>query len=205
MSLQFKARKNLRLEVTDRQYEIIVGSLLGDAYIHPNGKIQFEHSDKAKEYLEWKFRELDGLRYNKIGYVERKVGNSLTKSYRFWTRQFFRPLRNIFYQSKKRLSLEILQALTPLALAVWFMDDGYFEKPKRRCIIATDGFSVEDRNMLRLFLKSRYDLDIVIRKSGKISLNQSNTEKFFKIINRYRLECMAYKFPNPLTTKMETS
>jgi len=197
MPLQFKARKNLHIEVTDRQYEIIVGSLLGDAYIHPKGKIQFEHSDKAKEYLEWKFQELKGLRYNRVGSVERKVGNSLTRSYRFWTRQFFRPLRVMFYQDKKRLSLKILNALTPLALAVWFMDDGHFEKAKKRCIIATDGFSNEDRTMLQLFLKQRYGLDVVVRKSGKISFNQLNTERFFEIIKPYRLECMAYKFPNP--------
>lgn len=42
----FTARKNLKLEVSDRQIEIIVGCLLGDAYLTKLGKIQIEQSIK---------------------------------------------------------------------------------------------------------------------------------------------------------------
>ena len=198
----FRARKNQSITLTDRQFEIIVGSLLGDAYASPLGKIQFEHSVKAQEYLNWKFQELKDARYEKIGYVKRRMNKSVVDSCRFWTRQFFRPLREMAYNTdgKKYLSEAWLKKVTPLALAVWYMDDGHYEKPKKRCIIATDGFSNEDRNKLQLFLKERFDLEIVVRKSGKIAMTQAETVKFFQIIHPYRIECMAYKFPNPLTT-----
>ncbi len=44
----FTARKNLKLDVSDRQVQILVGCLLGDAYITKLGKIQIEQSDKQK-------------------------------------------------------------------------------------------------------------------------------------------------------------
>ena len=204
MSIIFRVRKNQELAVTDRQFEIIIGSLLGDAYISPLGKIQFEHSVKAHEYLKWKFQELIGIRYRRIGYVARIVKGSNTSSCRFWTRQFFRPLRQMAYglDGKKFISQTWLERLTPLALAVWYMDDGHFEAPKQRCIIATDGFSDEDRSKLQKFLKERFDLDVVIRKSGKISMTKSESMKFFRIITPFKIACMAYKFPHPLTTNL---
>ncbi len=50
----FTARKNLKLEVSDKQMQILVGCLLGDAYITKSGKIQIEQCDKQKEYVVWK-------------------------------------------------------------------------------------------------------------------------------------------------------
>lgn len=180
---------------------IIVGSLLGDAHIRPLGKIQFEHSIKAKEYLEWKFNELRTISYKKIGYVARQVSENPTASCRFLTRQYFRPLRWLSYRSgKKYISANILRLLTPYAIAIWYMDDGHYERKKQRCIIATDGFSDADRKRLCNFLRKKFDLIFTIQKSGKISLTQVETNKFFQLILPYQLKCMAYKFPNPLTT-----
>ena len=198
MSYIFRARKNQAITVTERQFSIIVGSLLGDAYISALGKIQFEHSQKAEAYLQWKFQELEGVRYANVSRVSREKNGSLTSSCRFWTRQFFRPLRQIWYgDGKKHLATEALESITPLALAVWHMDDGHYEKAKKRCILATDGFSDEDRIRLAVFFRERFDLHMTIRKSGKMALTQGETEKFFALIMPYRIACMAYKFPDP--------
>lgn len=77
MSKVFTARKNQKLILSDRQFSIIVGSLFGDAYISSLGKIQFEHSKKAQQYVEWKLQELEEIRYKKIGYVKRKKGGDI--------------------------------------------------------------------------------------------------------------------------------
>jgi len=89
----FTARKNCKLFVTDRQYEILIGSILGDAYISPLGKIQFEQSLSQIDYLKWKFKELSEISYQNISYAERIKNNKKTYSCRFWTKQYFRPLR----------------------------------------------------------------------------------------------------------------
>ena len=90
-----------------------------------------------------------------------------------------------------------MEMITPLALAVWHMDDGHYEKAKKRCIFAADGFSHKDRVCLAQLLRERFGLSVTIRKSGKMALTQRETEKFFALVAPYRIACMAYKFPDP--------
>ena len=57
------ARKQLVLELSKRQQEILIGCILGDAHIRPIGKIWIEQSVKQREYMEWKYNELSSLCY----------------------------------------------------------------------------------------------------------------------------------------------
>src|SRR5438132_285679 len=100
----FTARKNLKLEVSNRQIEILVGCLLGDAYLTKLGKIQIEQSDKQKDYIVWKHQELGSISYSGLKEVIRydKKDNRVTKSYRFWTRQYFRGWRSKFYRGNRK-------------------------------------------------------------------------------------------------------
>ena len=50
-----RARKNLELGMTDRQRDILIGCILGDAHIAPKGKIRIEQSVKQREYVRWKY------------------------------------------------------------------------------------------------------------------------------------------------------
>ena len=58
-----RVRKNLKLEITDRQREILIGCILGDAHIQKLGKIIIEQSAKQEDYLLWKYSELKNLCY----------------------------------------------------------------------------------------------------------------------------------------------
>ena len=127
----FTARKNLKLEVSNRQVEILIGCLLGDAYLTKLGKIQIEQSDKQREYLYWKHSELASISYSQIKEVTRfeKRDDRVTKSFRFWTRQYFREWREKFYQKDRKIfPKELAKWITPLAVAVWYMDDGSYQK-----------------------------------------------------------------------------
>ncbi|OHA43116.1 MAG: hypothetical protein A3G03_02380 [Candidatus Taylorbacteria bacterium RIFCSPLOWO2_12_FULL_44_15c] len=57
------ARKRIFLSLSSRQRDILIGSVLGDAYIAPWGKIRIEHSVKQSEYVYWKYAELKSLCY----------------------------------------------------------------------------------------------------------------------------------------------
>ena len=98
---EFRARKNLRLTLTFRQMSIVLGSVMGDAYIYPLGKICFEHGNAQRGYLEWKYSELKQVAYPKVSRVSRtdKRSGNITTSWRFFLRQYFRPLREEFYES----------------------------------------------------------------------------------------------------------
>jgi hypothetical protein len=51
--------------------------------------------------------------------------------------------------------------LTPLALAVWIMDDGTFVRSGIR--IATYNFTKEEHERLVLLFKTKYDIDCTIQ------------------------------------------
>jgi recombination protein RecA len=116
--------KQMRQEViSQRQIELIIGSLLGDAYLVKTTKgfaFRVNHGLKQKEYVDWKFTILENL--------VNSPPNSSVNCYYFRTvsHPYFEYLRYKFYpEGKKILPLDLVeQNFTPFAVAVWIMDDG---------------------------------------------------------------------------------
>lgn len=191
----FTARKRQTLWVQKKQLEILTGSILGDAYVAPQGKIQIEHSIKHLPYLMWKYQELASIAYPSLpARVQHRIAH-IGKTYesrRFWIRQFFRPLRSQFYKDKQKIFPRNLK-LTPLALAVWYMDDGHYEKLKHRSILATDGFDRESVQRIQNALRHQFSIESSIRKSGKLVFTKDNRERLFDMIRPYIIPSMSYK------------
>lgn len=186
------ARKNLKLKLTKRQMNILIGSVLGDGYISPRGQIQLEHSNKSKQYLFWKYAELKSLAYGRpslVGRIDKRNGAEY-ESYRFWLRQYFRPWRKYFYHKKYKIFPKGLK-LTPLALAVWYMDDGCFSD--KRCTIAIENFPAKSRLAIQSALKKSFGLDTHIRSNGKLAMRARSHKAFFKIVKPYIHKNMRYK------------
>lgn len=190
--MYLQARKNQNLFVTTHQEEILIGSLLGDAYITKRGQIQFEQSDKQKEYLFWKHCELSSISYKNISIVKRfdKRFNAEYTSYRFWTRQYFLSWRNKFYFENKKIIPKDLQ-LSPLSLAVWYMDDGCLSDHK--CILATDNFLYGDVLFLQKLFLERFKIVTSMRNGSKLLIRKESWKTFFSIIEPYILSTMQYK------------
>ena len=186
-------RKNLQIQISLRQKEILIGTILGDSYISKLGKIQVEHSAKQKTYLEWKFSELKNLSYKKIGTVKRlhKLSQKEYKSYRFWLRQYFRLWRIYFYKDNKKIFPQNLR-LTPLSLAVWYMDDGCYSD--KRCTISTDSFNYISLLNIQKELK-RLKICAYIRSNNKIGIRSKSQKYFFHLIQPFLHEDMLYKLP----------
>ncbi len=197
--MQLRARKNQKLFVTNHQEEILIGSLLGDAYITKRGQIQFEQSSNQKEYLFWKHQELGSISYKNVSKVERfdKRFSQTYTSYRFWTRQYFSSWREKFYFDNKKIIPKDIQ-LTPLVLAIWYMDDGCFSDHK--CIIATDGFSREDILFLQKRLEDEFDIKCSFKNDSKLLIKKKSIETFFSLIRPYILSTFQYKIFDPVTT-----
>ena len=187
------ARRNLKLKLSERQVEILIGAILGDGYIYPSGKVQLEHSVKSKDYLKWKFQELRNLAYEKLGSVTRidKRNGKKYTSNRFWLRQYFVAWRKYFYRRRKKIFPHNLK-LTPLSLAVWYMDDGCYSD--KRCTLSTENFSIYSLKRIKKQLKC-LGLDAYIRSNGKIGISAKSHEKFFALIKPYIHKSMRYKLP----------
>lgn len=195
--LEFKARTNLKLKVTNRQMEIIFGTLLGDGYVHPRGQIQLEQSYKYHQYLNWKYDELKSLAYGSPKQIKRfdKRFNKTYIGVRFWLRQYFRPLRKLFYpEGVKIVPNEISRYFSGLCIAVWYMDDGNFSEG-RNLKIATDSFNSESINLLQNLLSTKYGIESTIQASGKLRIASNSLDKFFSIVKPYIHSSMLYKIP----------
>ena len=194
------ARKNLSLSLTEAQKDILIGCILGDAHITPLGKVNIEQSAKQKEYLMWKYAELKNLAYPAMPreIIRKDLRNGKEyHSFVFYLRQYFRPWRNIFYSGNKKIFPDKI-CLTPLSLAIWYMDDGSWSD--KRCIISTESFSEDSRRRIQEMLYRQFSLETVIRSNKKLLIRQNSVNKFYKLINPYIIPSMKYKVPNPVTT-----
>ena len=113
------ARKRLLLEMSQRQKEILIGCILGDAYISLLGKIRIEQSTKQRAYVDWKYQELRSLCYpaqpREIIHIL-PTGKEYTSVF-FLLRQYFRSWRSIFYDGRTKIFPHNLP-VSPLSLAV---------------------------------------------------------------------------------------
>jgi ubiquinol-cytochrome c reductase cytochrome b subunit len=78
--------------------------------------------------------------------------------------------------------------LSPMALAIWMMDDG-------------NSFTLKEIQFLRIILKNKYNLDTTIHKSGlnnqyNIYIPKSNLDNLIKIVKPHFHPTMYYKISN---------
>src|SRR3989338_1193177 len=110
------------LELTSFEKEVIIGCLLGDGTCTRSGKeyrLRIEHQAKHKDYVQWKFKLLERLCLSEPQFV------SAHKSYRFGTvgHSALTSLRESFYPNGRKTIPKNIR-ITPLMLAILFMDDG---------------------------------------------------------------------------------
>lgn len=197
MSYQFK--------LTKVQKSIIVGNLLGDGHLESrtNGKtyrLKIEHSISQKAYVDWQYQQFVNLvgtpprvklksRYGKTS-QNYEFSTLSSSSLRFFGQSFYRD-------GKKKIPLIIKKLLTPLALAVWFMDDGSIKSNQHRALILnTQCFSESDLKKLQQALVENFGIETALRKQkeGKqIYILSQSVEKFIEIISPYLLPSMKYK------------
>lgn len=195
--LELTARTNLKLQISNHQLEILVGCILGDGYIYPKGKIQIAQGSKQFPYLNWKYKELASLAYGKPTEVSRfdeRTGKTYSQS-RFWLRQYFRSWRKAFYpQGRKIFPGSFAKYITPLSIAVWYMDDGNYSEG-RNVKIATEGFDLESRERLRSLLLKKFSIKSTLHKNGKLRISNESLTRFFDLIRSFIHSSMKYKIP----------
>lgn len=202
---------------------LLIGMSIGDGTIM---KSQYSYSMKLqqgrfqKEYLEWKIKMLDlyGIPHGELKTYQ-MIGNFTHGEY--WStyavylksNPFIGVLRRVIYtENGKELSRKLLNRLTPLELAIWYMDDGGLNHKKR---VNSIGQKVIYSTALRLsvcttqeiaqryidYFKEVWGVNFYTFKEGKnrnkISLMCGTKEarKFLNIIEKYikQVPSMSYK------------
>ena len=216
----FQHRKATEVPLTQRQREIIYGSMMGDAKKFAPASVGFGHGPKQKSYLEWKYEELKSLA-TKLGIKEyisydKRSGN-MSFSYRFYTysNTELEEINKLFYSGEeKEISTEILSNLTPLSIAVWFMDDGktdwsYSTVERTGWNITpthgfcTDSFSLESCENIKKWFPESYNIKCRIKSHGlredgitmkyRILIEHESNDDFIELIKPHMLPLFNYK------------
>lgn len=181
-----------------RTDEYIRGLLLGDGSISRhksthNARIKVCHCSKQKEYL-----DLQKNMFSDVGYSEY---NSITeyKSHVFsvqsrCSEKFNKYHDELIIGGKKTVTQKYLNKLTPLSIAVWYMDDGSLSGDSLR--LATHGFSKEENDLISEYFKDKWDIDNAVMEDKRKNLffiYLKDIDKFLKLIGPYIPTCMRYK------------
>lgn len=193
--------------IKKEELQIAIGSILGDGYLTVLTKgecsrLWIKYNDRSYPYLLW-MREK--LRPFGVGSVKEKKGYN---QHYFLTEasETLGWLHTLFYPDKKTKSIptnikELL--LTPVALAVWYMDDGSFDwrfKYHRSPTIATYAFSYKDCLRLTEAIWENFGVNSKVHKStmrgkkyNRLYIVSDSVDRFFNLVKPYINTCFLYK------------
>lgn len=188
---------------------MVYGMLLGDSSLSIEKRSQpstvslkTTHGEKQREYLKAKgdcFDTLNSVLYaeGRSGYQPaNKIYSSFAKLDPILTKEL---LDNCYRDGKKTVTKHWVDQLTPLSLAMWYLDDGTLRRGEglRPSIeISSCGFSSEEHVLLLDCLKNNFGIDAdVYHTKGRLSIriNAENTQIFLDLIKDYVPGCMKYK------------
>lgn len=192
--------------MNERERSIVTGTVLGDAFLQQTGtknaRLRLEHSSKQKEYIFWKWQELKRYMQDQPKRIER-FNPIWKRQYAYYrcqshTSPQFGKLRAMFYTDhRKQIPKSIRKFLTPLALAVWFMDDGYYYKRDHTAYIYLSHLIEVDVRRLSGMFTANFDLHPKIekKKTGALNLKFTvvDTKRLLTIIAPHVIKSMRYK------------
>src|SRR3989344_6330854 len=180
------------------QFDVIIGSLLGDARLECRSvglrnpitaRLRVHHGEKQKEYVFWKYELLKNLvmRIPQESAWDNPKRNLHEVSWYFHTkslREFGVLHRYLYRDGAKILSKDILDALTPRMIAIWFMDDG--SNTQESFTLNTHSFSGEEQMSIVNFFSDRYAIVPTIvkdRTKYKLRIGKNDYKKFIDIVH----------------------
>ncbi len=197
--------------LSDQQMQVVLGSLMGDGNLSPNRhgrsgvRFRLGHSAKQAAYLDWKVSLLGNIK------CARSVNAKGAVFADFTPLAELAELHDVVYfgAGKKHLTWDYLKALTPLALAIWYMDDGSFTLRSKglqertqggsgRIEICVEAMSEGSRERLVQYLRDTHGLDVRLRAAGALKkavlvFSTAGTEKFQKLVAPFVHPSMEYK------------
>lgn len=196
------------MNLTRNQEAILVGSVLGDAFLQKTGarnaRLRFEHGAKQKKYLIWKINALTRLFQGRPTHLAR-VHPKTKATYEYWRAQSnatpeIGRLRAVFYpEGKKRIPADIAKFLKePLALAIWYMDDGYYYPKDKNSFLYLGRVSNDEAEYARKALVQNFGLSPRVydkkQKGFALYFGVAETKKLHNVVRQHMLlPLFAYK------------
>ena len=198
------------VKLTQRQQDILLGKILGDGFLEQNGKhvrLKIDHGAQQKEYVLWLYEELRSLALKpyKISTRDKRNGQ-LYKHWRFatYSLSILDNWKKLFYiNGKKIIPSSIINLLSPLSLAVWYMDDGFRRSDCKGLYLCTSAYTIEEQSILQKSLSERFNIQTTLhfaRSNVRMYIPSSQADKFCNIVRSFMLPTFKYKLFDPVTT-----
>lgn len=167
------------------QYDLIIGSLLGDGHIDKREEFPLfivSHAENQKDYLYYKYTimknlcEMTPTRYK--GKDQYKIVDSICDCqdfYRFNTRTYyaFKPFR-------KMSKIDLINQLNEYSFSIWMLDDGHCVE-KGYWELCAPLESDEERSIMKNILYNKFGIVPIEQKDNRYF--RFHSEDSFKITN----------------------
>lgn len=194
---------------------IIMGSYFGDGCITTNEwkkhyYMKINHGMPQLEYCKWKASLFGNFAKEPI-IINRTFQNKPYQCCSFATKMFpfFTQLHDCYINNQKHIKKWMFTYLDPLAITIWYLDDGDFAvKNQTRadgtkykhftgCRLSLGVFYEEECNLIKNFFIEKYNIDPKIYLEGgkyrRAWFNVEKSKRFLSIIKPFVPECMKYK------------
>lgn len=210
-SNKFKEYKNSLGQLTKTQFEASIGLMLGDASIQTQDKgvsyrMKFEWGNKNLPYVKHVYDLFDKWvisEPHKKTRLSPKGNDIINWGFQTLSHTAFNVLASLFliYGKKSIYNNLIVDHLTPVGLAYWFMDDGgkldYNPNSKNKSIVLnTQSFKDNEVNIMCKQLNEKFHLDCEVRSNkGKKVIVIRNYDIFVSLTDPHIITEMRYKLP----------
>jgi recombination protein RecA len=195
--------------LSDFQWQIVLGGLMGDGALSPNknglsARFRWGHAQKQAEYGDWKASLFANIGVCRSTNAKGAVFHDVQP-----LPELAELRRAVYVGGKKVLSEEYLKLLTPLSLAVWYMDDGGFsirakglqERTKDgsgRSEICVQAFDPTSQRRLQRYLADTWGLQTTLRERGArkqavLVFSKDETAKLHALIAPFVHPSMQFK------------
>ncbi len=189
-----RSMDNTEGSLTKEQKQILVGLLLGDGAMRKKTQalLEINHSYTQKEYVDWLYQQFKDF---VVTPPKIRKGNGNRIAYRFTTRSIsvFTYFYNFFFKEKKKTIPQSL-ILSPLTLAIWYMDDG--SRCDKDIYLNSQQFTYEEQGRLVIELKNQFQVQSSLNKDKqyfRIRIKKESVNTFMQLIYPYIIPSMRYK------------
>lgn len=196
--------------LSDFQWQVILGGLMGDGALSRTrsghgARYRFDHCVTKTEYCDWKashFANIGGSR--SVRPSDEAVAFDLTP-----LPELAELRRAVYIGGKKIFSDDYLKQLTPLSLAIWYMDDGSFSNRSKglqertkdgsgRSEICVEAMEATTRARLVAYLADTWGINAKLVASGAtkkavLVFSKDETAKLHALIAPFVHPSMQYK------------
>ena len=188
--------------------QAILGIYLGDGSIEKTGRLKIIHSIKQDDYLKHISEKVN------VNINYRQSTSGISKGFNYGiigiSLKTFSPELLSLTNGTRIITEKLLNRLSDVGLAYWYMDDGSISKDKRypdyyRARLHTDGFTKEEIELIQnYFLKKGIKTNAYLnswKRGYVIHFDRETQDLFYEMIAPYIIESMQYKLPDKFRRK----